>query len=58
MKKRLLAWVAAAALLIGGTGGALLTANSAEARNPHCAGQSDNLKSPSGGVRQSFPACR
>ena len=58
MKKRILAWVAAAALVVGGTGTALLAGQSAEASNPHCAGASDKLKSPSRCVRQNFPGCR
>ena len=57
MKKRIVAWMAAAALVVSGLGVSGLLADPAEARNPHCAGASDNFKHPTGGVNQNHPGC-
>jgi hypothetical protein len=49
--------IAGLALAFTGLVPALDAVQTADARNPHCAGNSDNLKHPNGGVVKDAPPC-
>jgi hypothetical protein len=49
--------IAGLALAFTGLVPALDAVQTADARNPHCAGNSDNLKHPNGGVVHNAPPC-
>jgi hypothetical protein len=49
--------VAGLTLALTGVVPAIDAVQTADARNPHCAGNSDNFKRPNDGVVQNFPAC-